>query len=161
MKEKNSMVIILPEKLADIPIQIVRSSGNEHLVFSMQSAEEGIAYADSYEKKYVFIWRQNDYLKITLDEILWVEAEKSYSRIYLSENRIMVISFNLAVVENKLPATDFMRIHRSCVVNLKHVVSLMGNSLKIENKLLTIGREYRDELLDRFIFLGIRRGKPK
>ena len=33
------------------------------------------------ERKYVFIWRQNDYLKAAVDEIQWIEAAGSYSRI--------------------------------------------------------------------------------
>lgn len=69
----------------------------------------------------------------------------------------MVLSFHLAIIEKELPVSDFMRIHRSYIVNLKHVVSLIGNSLNINGKLLTIGREYREHLLERFIFLGVRR----
>ena len=33
------------------------------------------------ERKYVYIWRQNDYLKAAVDEIQWIEAAGSYSRI--------------------------------------------------------------------------------
>lgn len=69
----------------------------------------------------------------------------------------MVISFNLATIEKELPNVDFLRIHRSYIINLKHVISLIGNSLNIEGKLITIGRGYREKLLDRFIFLGVRR----
>lgn len=162
MKEKQSLVIILPERLADLPIQIIRSSNHEQLLFGIHSEEgSNMNYANRFERKYVFIWQQNDYLKVSLDEILWIEADRSYSKIHLSKDRNMIISFNLAVMEHKLPDTDFMRIHRSCIVNLRHVVSLTGNSLRICGNLLTIGREYRENLLDRFIFLGVRRGGLK
>ena len=73
------------------------------------------------ERKYVFIWRQNDYLKTAVDEIQWIEAAGSYSRIHLTGGRILVISFNLASVRRKLPESDFIRIHRSRIVNLRHV----------------------------------------
>lgn len=162
MKEKQSLVIILPEELADLPIQIVRSSGQgQQMLFSILPEGEDMGYTDRLEKKYVFVWHQNDYIKVSLDEILWIEADRSYSKIYLSRGRSLVISFNLAIVERKLPETDFMRIHRSYIVNLKHVVSLIGNSLRINDNLLTIGREYRGRLLDRFIFLGVRRSVLK
>ena len=114
------------------------------------------------ERKYVFIWRQNDYLKAAVDEIQWIEAAGSYSRaagsysrIHLTGGRSLVISFNLASVRRKLPESDFIRIHRSRIVNLRHVETLVGNRLKIGNELLAIGREYKDALFERVIFLGV------
>lgn len=158
MKEKQCLIISLPAHLADLPIQIVRGSG-QGLVCSVQRMDEenNIEYSVGEDKKYIFIWRQNDYLKLTLDEILWIEAEGSYSRVYLTGNRNMVISFNLAVIEKDLPGSDFIRIHRSYIINLHHVNSLMGNSFIIEGKLLTIGRAYREDVLSHFIFIGVRR----
>jgi len=159
MKKSQCLEILLPEKLADLPVRIIRSPNQEQLVVSIP--DKDVSYADRIEKKYVFIWRRDDYTKVSTDEILWIEAAKSYSDIHLCGDRTLTISFNLAVVERELPGDDFMRIHRSCIVNLRHVVSLMGNSLKIGDRRLTIGREYRPRLLDRFIFLGVRRAKFK
>ena len=48
-----------------------------------------------------------------------------------------------------------IRIHRSRIVNLRHVETLVGNRLKIGNELLAIGREYKDALFERVIFLGV------
>ncbi len=162
MKEKQCLIISLPAHLADLPIQIVRGSGHKGLVCSIQQMDEenNIEYSVGEDKKYIFIWRQNDYLKLTLEEILWIEAEGSYSRVYLTGNRNMIISFNLAIIEKDLPGNDFIRIHRSYIINLHHVNSLIGNSLSIEGKLLTIGRAYREDVLNHFIFIGVRR-KPK
>ena len=42
------------------------------------------------ERKYVFIWRQNDYLKTAVDEIQWIEAAGSYSRIHLTGGRSLL-----------------------------------------------------------------------
>ena len=90
---------------------------------------------------HLFIWRQNDYLKTAVDEIQWIEAVGSYSRIHLTGGRILVISFNPASVRRKLPESDFIRIHRSRIVNLRHVETLVGNSLKIDKK-RDNGKEY-------------------
>lgn len=157
MKEKQCLVITLPPHLVDLPIRIIRESSYKELLCSVQPVEKRIEYSEAGDKKYVLVWRQNDYLKLTLDEILWIKAEGSYTRLFLTGNRNMMVSFHLAVVEKELPYTDFVRIHRSYIVNLKHVISLIGNSLNVEGKLLTIGREYREGILERFIFIGVRR----
>lgn len=155
MKEKERLVIILPERLEDIPIKIIRSSSHEQIVFSIQTEET--LYANNLERKYVLIWRQYDYVKVSIDEIQWIEADKSYSKIVLTGDRTLVISFNLAVVEKKLLGTDLIRIHRSYIVNMCHIESVMGNCVKIGKEMLSIGREYKDSVLERFIFLGVRR----
>lgn len=156
MKEKQLLVIILPAHMEELPVQIIRGAGYKHLVLSVEQ-EENISFSTTYEKRYAFIWQQNDYLKVALDDILWIEAAGSYSIFHLTGEKTMMIAFHLAVVEKKLPQADFMRIHRSFIVNLRHVVSLIGNSLKIDNRLLVVGRKYREKLSDRFIFLGVRR----
>lgn len=159
MKEKQSLVIILPAYLAELPIRIVRSSNYKELIFSIQPLEDYLTYSPTLEKKYVFIWHQNDYVKVSLDEIMWLEASGSYTAIHLTGERTLLLSFHLGAIEKELPPSDFTRIHRSFMVNLKHVCFMMGNSLHVDGQLLTIGREYRDRLLDRFIFLGVRRKK--
>lgn len=158
MKDKQLLVIILPEYMEELPVQIIRGVGCKQLVLSVEN-EENVSFSITYEKRYAFIWQQSDYLKVALDEILWIEAAGSYSVFHLMGGKTLMISFHLAVIEKKLLQTEFMRIHRSTIVNLRHVVSLVGNSLRIGDKLLTVGREYRKHLLDRFIFFGVRRDK--
>ncbi len=160
MKNMNCLKIIIPEELSDLQIKVIRSPGHKNLILGLEAGEEA-EYAKTIEQKYAFIWRQNDYLKVPFDEIMWIQADGSYSVLHLTGKRSMVISFHLAVFERQLPAVDFFRIHRSRIVNLRHVVSMAGNSLRIGGELLTIGREYREEFLDRFIFLGVRRAKKK
>ncbi len=159
MEEKQGIVIHIPESLSHLSVQILRNSNHSQLIFALQSESE--TYVEDIKKKYVFVWRQQDYLKVQMEDLLWVEADKSYSCIHLKGFKTMIIASNLSSVEKRLPAEDFIRIHRSYLVNLIHVVSLMGNSFKIGNEYLAIGREYRESVLERFVFLGVRRKNPK
>lgn len=163
MKQKHNLVITLPETLADLPIRIIRGSNCEELVLNLLPLdnETEVICAEPPENKYAFIWRQNDYAKVALDEIKWVEADRSYSIIHLADKQDITISFNLAVVRKSLPKTNFVQIHRSHIVNLKHINGLVGNCVRIGKTLVPIGREYRNTFLAHFIFLGIRRGIPK
>ena len=136
MRKNQQLVIVLPESSEELPIRIVRGSRSMELRLRLcpLDGEERHVNETCPERKYVFIWRQNDYLKTAVDEIQWIEAAGSYSRIHLTGGRILVISFNLASVRRKLPESDFIRIHRSRIVNLRHVETLVGNSLKIGRK---------------------------
>ena len=115
MRKNQQLVIVLPESSEELPIRIVRGSRSMELRLRLcpPDGEERHVNETCPERKYVFIWRQNDYLKTAVDEIQWIEAAGG--------GRILVISFNLASVRRKLPESDFIRIHRSRIVNLRHV----------------------------------------
>lgn len=152
MKNKQQLVITLPEELADLPVKILRGSARKELLLSVRQADEEIAHKEQSGQKYSFIWQRNSYVKIALEDIGWIEADKSYSIIHLIGGRSMTVSFNLAVIQKDLPENDFIRIHRSYIINLKHVENLTGNCLKIEGRYLVVGREYRDVFLNASFF---------
>lgn len=161
MKPKQHLVITLPEALADLPIRLRRGAHCEEMLLDLlpSDAETEVIRIDPAQRKYAFIWHREDYVKVALDEIQWIEADKSYSIIHLTGQRDLTVSFNLAVVRRALPPAEFVQIHRSFVVNLSHIKGLIGNCVKIGIVRLTIGKEYRNAFLDRFIFLGIRRSR--
>ena len=53
-------------------------------------------------------------------QIVWVEAVDQYARVH-TETRAHLLSRPLAAVEAELPASWFVRIHRSALVNLRYV----------------------------------------
>lgn len=158
--KKEYLKIIIPEKFTEIPIKIIRSHWSQKIIFDMETSEYE-KYSDPSEHKYAMVWNNNEYQKISFDEIRWITAEGSYSLIHLTGGRELIVSFHLSVIGGNLPPADFLRIHRSHIVNLSKVDSLIGNILKIGEVSLPIGREYRQKVFDRFIFLGIRRNRKK
>lgn len=162
METKNRLVLTLPEELADMQVIVVRSSADRKIIFNIRKTEEDTLEQSGCQRmKYAFVWRQEDYLKVPLTEIMWIEAERSYSIVKMTGDRSITISYNLSVIEKNLLNTDLMRIHRSYIVNLNFVNSLSGNCLVVGTKPFPIGREYRSRILERFIFLGVRRRKIK
>lgn len=159
MDTKHKLTITLPEEMADLPIIVIKGTEPGKIILASHPEESGVSFADSAEKKYTFIWKLNGYAKVRLADILWVKAEGSYSTIHLEHGNDMTVSFNLATIGRKLPASDFVRIHRSYIVNLRHVEAMTGNSFRIGGQLLVIGREFREQVLGRFIFLGVRRDR--
>ena len=108
MRKNQQLVIVLPESSEELPIRIVRGSRSIELRLCLcpPDGEERYINETCPERKYVFIWRQNDYLKTAVDEIQWIEAAGSYSRIHLTGGRSLVISFNLASVRRKLSESN-------------------------------------------------------
>jgi two-component system, LytTR family, response regulator len=58
------------------------------------------------------------------EEILWCEADHNYTNIFISIEKSVLVSVNLAVVEEKLPSRGFQRISRSILINARYLASV-------------------------------------
>lgn len=161
MEHKQRLIVVLPEVMSDnIEVQIVRSESAGRYVTVSGEADGSACLACRDARKFALVWDRQDYVNIRLDELLWVSASGSYSVLHLKGERELVVSSNLSAVGRKLPLSEFARIHRSCIVNLNHVCQLVGNELSVAGTMLHIGREYRESVFSRFIFIGAHRDKP-
>jgi two-component system response regulator LytT len=82
--------------------------------------------------------------------ILWLESDGNYTIIRLKESNRRVIRTALSELEEQLPATKFIRIHKSCIINKKQVTELRANTVIINNEELPIGRTYQQNVTDIF-----------
>ena len=83
----------MPPHLSELPVRIIRGTGCKELVCSIEPQDnDDTVYKSDTQRKYAFVWRQNSYLKLTLDEIVHLEACGSYCTIHMLEQKEMVIS---------------------------------------------------------------------
>lgn len=89
-----------------------------------------------------------------------MEASGSYCEIHLMDNTVILLSIPLSKVSEHLHSENFIRIHRSFIINLVHVCSFVGNTLVMEEGTkLPIGREYKKVMLENFTLLGTKSRK--
>ena len=69
----------------------------------------------------IFIRQDDYYRKCLYTDLLWVEASGSYSDIHLRDRSRIVVALRIGVMGRYLPASHFVRIHRSYVVCRQHV----------------------------------------
>ncbi|WP_442846164.1 LytR/AlgR family response regulator transcription factor [Leeuwenhoekiella sp. H156] len=82
--------------------------------------------------------------KVYFDDILLVESLKDYIKIITTKGNY-VVHQTLSSFTDELPASQFIRIHRSYTANINRVDTVEGNSVEIANKRYTIGRNYLEE----------------
>ena len=79
----------------------------------------------------------------------FIEGLKDYVIIKTDSGRIITLQ-TMKSLEEKLPTPNFMRIHRSYIVNLEKISAVVGNMVEViekgQPKLLPIGKNYREEL---------------
>ena len=84
------------------------------------------------------------------ENIVWLEADGNYTTIHLINNKRHVIRTTLTEMEEQLPSDNFIRIHKSYVVNKKHVTEVRANNVIIDQKELAIGRTFQQNLINVF-----------
>ncbi|PVD49463.1 DNA-binding response regulator [Terrimonas sp.] len=82
---------------------------------------------------------------IDINDILYIEALKDYSKVVTSEKKIMTLS-KLKHFMEKLPGNEFVRIHRSYAVAVQKVSKINGNDIYIQSMKLPVGKTFKSQL---------------
>ncbi|MFV8391778.1 LytR/AlgR family response regulator transcription factor [Flavobacterium sp. LB2P6] len=94
-------------------------------------------------EKHIFVSSGIKNIKIVFDEILYIESLKDYITIHL-ENKISYhLKFNISSFE-KLLNQDFVRIHRSFIINVKKLRAYTKNEIEIDSFEIPIGNSYKE-----------------
>tara|TARA_R110000796_G_scaffold71409_4_gene162107 strand:- start:30192 stop:30875 length:684 start_codon:yes stop_codon:yes gene_type:complete len=96
---------------------------------------------------HIFVQHQRKSVKVTLGEILYVESLKDQVKIYLEKDSITFKS-TLSAFEEKL-GSNFLRVHRSFVVNLNRVTAFTKKDIEIGSYEIPIGEFYKESVFKR------------
>ena len=94
----------------------------------------------------IFIRDKEKMIKIMLAEILYMEADRNYSRIFTS-SREYLLSTTLKTIEEKMSMKWFMRIHRSYLINITQVDEVTESHVMIAKKAVPLGSGMREQLM--------------
>ncbi|MEI7980099.1 MAG: LytTR family DNA-binding domain-containing protein [Bacteroidota bacterium] len=94
-----------------------------------------------------FLFVRADYrlVKIDFSEILYIEGLKDYVKIYIG-NKPVITQMSMKTLEERLPAKDFIRVHRSFIIAFKKIDFIQKNMLTIGDKEIPVSDHYRDQL---------------
>jgi len=116
--------------------------------------------ADKSETSLNKIDNENDFyvnidrrlIKIDLTSIYLIEAKGDYIKIK-TEKKDYVVHSTLKKIEDKLPNTLFLKIHRSFIINIKKIIDIEDNSVLIQKDVIPVSRSKRPELMKRLDLL--------
>jgi DNA-binding LytR/AlgR family response regulator len=97
---------------------------------------------DSYDNAYKYFKVNREMRKVFLKDILYIESLKDYVRIK-TEKESLITYQRISYLEEKLPEDKFLRVHKSFIVAVDKVASLGSNSVKIKEKEIPVGRNYK------------------
>lgn len=112
-----------------------------------RSAEKN-SQGKGIDSNYILLHADHKIYKVKLNDIQYIEGLKEYVSYFTREKRIIVLQ-SLKSIEETLPSNKFIRVHRSYIVPIEKIKTLDGNQVQIGDKLIPIGRSYKDDVLKR------------
>lgn len=98
------------------------------------------------EPTFIFFKADKKIYKYYLSEIIFIEGSGNYVKIHsLSEKPLMVLE-KLSDIQSKLPEKQFLRVHRSFIVNVSHIQKIEGNLLTIHHKTIPVSSTFKQNL---------------
>jgi DNA-binding LytR/AlgR family response regulator len=97
-----------------------------------------------------FIKCNNQIEKVFYDDLLYAEAMLNYVMLYTNSKKMMVY-VTIKNLEEQLPPTIFLKVHKSFIVNINKIKSIGGNILDIGNKKITISQGLRQKVLNEVV----------
>lgn len=118
-------------------------SQHEHTTTVTSAINDGLDF--------FFVKADKKLLKVNFEDIVYIEGLKDYVIIRLLQGRVITLQ-TMKSLEDRLPRNKFKRIHRSFIVSLDKITAIEGSMVEVQEKerpkLLPIGKNYRDELLE-------------
>jgi DNA-binding LytR/AlgR family response regulator len=103
------------------------------------------------QRENIFIKSGYELIKITINDILFIKSDADYTEIII-ENKKHLSSEPLRYWEESLDANQFVRVHKSYIVNTSKIEKIVGNQLHLPNKILVpIGRAYKEGFINKFV----------
>jgi DNA-binding LytR/AlgR family response regulator len=116
----------------------ISSLSSEHHLLSIES--------NTSTPETIFLRVDGEYRQITLSQILYVSGMKDYVMFYLEgERRPLITHLTMKSVEEMLPSSQFMRVHRSFIVALSKIRSVDRNDcIYIGDEVIRVTDAYRE-----------------
>ena len=109
---------------------------------------------DSKVKDSLFIKDEYLYVKVKYDELFFVQSFGEYVKLYTQDDVLLALQ-TTNFMEQMLPQSNFIRIHRSSIVNINHVKEIIGNEVLIDQHRLTISKRMKDAFMKRIQAKGV------
>lgn len=114
--------------------------------FDIYSDHKSSIPEDINNNDFMFVRSDRRMIKIDFDAIIYIESYSDYLKIHLAKETIITRE-TISAIEAKLPVKKFIRIHRSYIISIHHIVSFTNEEIVINNKSLPMSRSYKKEVL--------------
>lgn len=121
-----------------------------HLQFTKEQQIKSISKTNKNNEieKTIFVKAGTKLMQVPIKEIIYIEGLKDYLIIHTKKSNKIITNMSFADILNLLPENYFARTHKSFIISLIHLKYVDRMQIGIEDKVLPIGRHFKDEFME-------------
>lgn len=100
--------------------------------------------------QFLFIRADYSLVKINMAEILFIEGLDDYLKIHILNQKPVIARMTMKAMAEKLPADNFIRVHRSYIISFKHIDNVRNKIISIAGEEIPVGNSYEEQFLRSF-----------
>ncbi len=97
--------------------------------------------------EFIFVKSNLKKRKVYLKDLKFIQALGDYVKL-ITENESLVVLSTMKAFEKQLPDEDFLRIHKSYIVNLRRVEKFNSKAVELDNEVLPLSRNRKSDLVE-------------
>lgn len=162
IKRNAADYIVKPVKLAELNIALQKVQRRLDIYTKLLKVDELTAYVEklkqqNLQENKIMINTNEGAIFIKVGDIVKLESESNYTILYLEQNKKIIASKTLSVFEEMLEALNFLRVHRSFVINLTKVKTIENNNgnyaVKMSDQsMVEISRRKKKDFFERIAY---------
>lgn len=106
----------------------------------------------SPEIEFLFIKAEEKLIKLSKDDIYYIESMRDYVK-FVTSGKSYITYSTLKNLEEKLSGNVFLKVHRSYIVNINKIDDIRGNTIYLKGNQVPIGKGHKDDLVKRLNIL--------
>ncbi|MBR9921357.1 MAG: response regulator transcription factor [Bacteroidetes bacterium] len=160
----NPPLVIMTTAFSDYAVQSYELDVVDYLLkpFSFERFVKAVNKADQFQagqkssllpsgEKAFFIKSGYEYIKVNSRDILYICTDMDYTEIHLSDKKYLSPE-TLASWETRLGPADFIRVHKSFLINGSKVEKIASNQIFLSPEhIVPIGRAYKEDFMKRMV----------
>lgn len=99
------------------------------------------------KEKYLMLKVDKKLVRVYIKDIVYIQSDWNYLHIYTKTEKLVVLG-TMKGIEDTLSNHDFLRIHKSYLINHEHCEYIEGNQLRINGIMLQVSRNYKQNLMN-------------
>ena len=132
--------------LKPIPFDRFFQAVNKVISEKTSAPELPIQTETSVVNEHVFLKTGSKIVRVPFHDLLYVEGFREYIKVHTAAHRHIIYQ-SLSKISEALPVDNFVRVHRSFIVNLSKIESIDGNMIKIGTEEIPISKSQRDHFM--------------
>lgn len=115
---------------------------SQHVLTQKEEPKENI-------NPYIYVKIEHQLVKIDIEHILYIEGLKDYVKVYLKNTEKPLLTLtSLKKLQEKLPASQFLRLHRSFIVAAAAIKTATKTSVQIGNTTIYVSEQFKEAFND-------------